>query len=76
MTAHGVPTSQQRSIDDRRSEIIQSALLRLARHGFKGLRVRNIAADAGLHPTTLLHYFPDQEALVTASRDGGQEGAD
>lgn len=36
----------------------------IAERGFEGLRVRDVAAEAGLNHATLLHYFPTKEALI------------
>lgn len=51
---------------DRRAGIVDAAFRRLAQHGFEGLRLRDIAADVGLHHATLLHHLPDKQALVAA----------
>ncbi len=36
----------------------------IAERGFEGLRVRDVAAEAGINHATLLHYFPTKEALI------------
>lgn len=49
---------------DRRDAIVATGLRQLARLGFEGLRIRDVAAEVGMHHATLLHYFPTKEALV------------
>jgi len=36
----------------------------IAEKGFEGLRVRDVAAEAGINHATLLYYFPTKEALI------------
>jgi len=36
----------------------------IAGKGFEGLRVRDVAAEAGINHATLLYYFPTKEALI------------
>ena len=50
--------------NDRRNEIVQIAYRHIAEKGFEGLRVREVAAEAGINHATLLYYFPTKEALI------------
>src|SRR5262249_6359301 len=49
---------------ERRRELIDVAYRHLAERGFEGLRVREVAHEAGVNHATLLHYYPTKEALV------------
>jgi AcrR family transcriptional regulator len=40
------------------------AYRQIASKGFEGLRVREVAAQAGINNATLHHYFPTKEALI------------
>jgi AcrR family transcriptional regulator len=40
------------------------AYRQIAAKGFEGLRVREVAAQAGINNATLHHYFPTKEALI------------
>jgi AcrR family transcriptional regulator len=48
----------------RSQELILAAYQTIAEKGFEGLRVRDVAAQVGINPATLHHYFPTKEALV------------
>jgi AcrR family transcriptional regulator len=49
---------------DRPGAIVRVAYRRLAERGFEGLRVRDVAAEAGINHATLLYYFPSKAALI------------
>jgi AcrR family transcriptional regulator len=49
---------------DRRRELVSIAYRQIAAKGFEGLRVREVAAAAGINHATLHHYFPTKEALI------------
>jgi AcrR family transcriptional regulator len=49
---------------DRRRELVRIAYRQLADKGFEGLRVRDVAAEAGINNATLHYYFPTKEALI------------
>ncbi|MCM6773701.1 TetR/AcrR family transcriptional regulator [Nocardia sp. CDC159] len=49
---------------DRRSEIVWMAFDQLARRGFEGLRLRQIAGDVGIDHSTLHHHFPGKQDIV------------
>jgi AcrR family transcriptional regulator len=51
---------------ERRDALVAAALAVIAREGFEGLRMRGVAADAGLDHSTVHHYFASKEALITA----------
>lgn len=49
---------------DRRDELVRIAYGQIQEKGFEGLRVRDVAAKAGINHATLLYYFPTKEALI------------
>src|SRR5262245_8460001 len=49
---------------DRRKELILIAYDHIAKRGFEGLRVRDVAAEAGINNATLHYYFPTKEDLI------------
>src|SRR5215510_4900308 len=49
---------------DRRKELTQIAYNHIAKKGFEGLRVREVAAEAGINNATLHYYFPTKEDLI------------
>ncbi len=51
---------------DRRQALILAAFHTIAEKGFEGLRVRDVAAQAGINGATLHHYFPTKEDLIRA----------
>jgi AcrR family transcriptional regulator len=54
---------------DRRKELILIAYNHIAKRGFEGLRVRAVAAEAGINNATLHYYFPTKEDLITGVVD-------
>lgn len=49
---------------DRRKELILIAYDHIAKRGFEGLRVRDVAGEAGINNATLHYYFPTKEDLI------------
>lgn len=49
--------------EDLRDEILDSAEMLFAEHGFSGAAVRDIAAGAGCNPALLRYYFGSKESL-------------
>jgi len=54
---------------DRRQALVEAAYRRIAECGFEGLRLRDVAAEVGIDHSTIHHYFPTKQALVTAVVD-------
>ena len=52
--------------EDRKSAILDAAVVRIAALGFEGLRVRDVAQDVGINNATLHHHFATKAALVAA----------
>jgi AcrR family transcriptional regulator len=49
---------------DRRQQILHAAQDLIVKEGLEGFRIREVAERAGMHHASLLHYFPNREALV------------
>ena len=56
----------RRTPEEAKRLIVAAALERLARTGPEGLRLQDIAADAGLSHPSILHHFGSREGLVRA----------
>jgi AcrR family transcriptional regulator len=50
--------------DQRRQDLVQAAYGIIAAEGFEGLRVRDVAARAGVNIATLHYYFHTKEDLI------------
>lgn len=67
MTHHPPPRSGkylERDGDDRRQVILDAAQALIVEAGLEGFRIREVAQRAGMHHASLLHYFPNREALI------------
>src|SRR5690606_34890934 len=51
---------------EKREEILRLALEVLAREGYRGTTIRDVADAVGLSQTGLLHYFGSKDELLTA----------
>ena len=54
---------------DRRAEILRAAARRIARDGVRGLRVNDVADEAGVSPGLLYYHFTDRSGLLGATLD-------
>ena len=54
---------------DRRSQILRAAARRIARDGVRGLRVTDVADEAGVSPGLLYYHFTDRSGLLGATLD-------
>lgn len=54
---------------NRRSQIVRAAYCAIAELGFEGLRMRGIAARAGVDHATLHYYFRGKESLIAGVMD-------
>jgi AcrR family transcriptional regulator len=52
---------------DRRTQLLQATIGVIARRGVRGMRVQEIAADAGVSVPLLYHYFGNREGLLEAA---------
>ena len=49
--------------------MLEAAFRQLVRHGFEGLRIRDVAVEVGINQATLLYHFRDKEELIVALVD-------
>src|SRR3954467_13050865 len=49
---------------DRRQALIEAAFALIAERGFEGLRLRDVAAQAGIDHSTLHHHFATKQDLI------------
>lgn len=54
---------------DRRAAILESARRAFAARGYQGTTVRAVAADAGVDPSLVSHYFGPKEQLFVATME-------
>ena len=64
MTERPPETGDGAAAWERRSVLVRIAYHHIATRGLEGLRVRAVAAEAGINHATLLYYFPTKEALI------------
>ena len=60
---------QSDSAADRRSQILQAAMLCFAKCGFHQTSMHNIADEAGISVGLIYRYFPSKEAVIGALAD-------
>lgn len=56
-----------RKVTDRRAQLLEVTIAVIARRGVRGMRVQEIAKDAGVSVTLLYHYFGSREGLLEAA---------
>src|SRR5688572_12989875 len=61
--APGRPPTKWGDKAQRRVDILDAARTRIADHGYLALKMRDLAADAGVSPATLYSYFATKEEL-------------
>jgi AcrR family transcriptional regulator len=54
----------QRRPDDRPDALMASALKLVEQHGYRRVRLEDIAADAGVSKATVYHYFDNKDDLI------------
>jgi AcrR family transcriptional regulator len=62
-------------VSDRRAAILDAAIAVIARRGVRGLRVEQVAAEAGVATSLLYYYFKNRNGLVRATLDHANERA-
>ena len=67
MTTAGAPRGRRPGAPDTRAAILSAARLRFADHGFARTSVRSVAADAGVDPALVHHYFGTKDELFLAA---------
>lgn len=60
------PNMRKIQAQERRVQILDTALEVFARQGFKGATIQDIANAAGISPGLLYHYFPSKDELLRA----------
>lgn len=58
-----------------RQAVLQAAIDRFGRDGFRATKIADVARDAGVGPTVTYAYFPNKEALFEAALDEDAAGA-
>lgn len=53
--------------NSRRTELLDAAVKNIAKKGARGLRVEEVAREAGVSTALIYHYFPDRSALLQAA---------
>ncbi len=60
---------------DRRQAILDAAIAVIARRGVRGLRVEQVAAEAGVAVSLIYYYFVNRNGLVQATLDHANDRA-
>jgi AcrR family transcriptional regulator len=60
---------------DRKQAILDAAIAVIARRGVRGLRVEQVAAEAGVAVSLIYYYFDNRTGLVRATLDHANERA-
>src|ERR1700724_1806802 len=60
---------------DRRQQLLESALTLFAQKGFDGTTTKEIAAAAGVTEAIIFRHFPNKQALYTAVLDYRHQSA-
>src|ERR1051325_5829206 len=58
------------SIGDRRSQILEAALVCFAKRGFHQTSMHDISAEAGISVGLIYRYFENKEAVISAMAEG------
>ena len=66
---HGTATRCTTKGAQTRQAILEAAIARFGRDGYRATSVADIARDAGVGGTVAYAYFPDKEALFLAALD-------
>ncbi len=66
MSTGGSGSKREQQAEQRRIQLIDTALALFAEHGIEATRVSDIAQTAGVAQGLLYHYFPSKDALLAA----------
>src|SRR5438067_11948430 len=73
MNVHSVsklmPQPHADSVPDRRSQILDAALVCFAKRGFHQTSMHDISAEAGISVGLIYRYFENKEAVISAMAD-------
>ncbi|WP_147918457.1 TetR/AcrR family transcriptional regulator [Ruania zhangjianzhongii] len=61
------PRGHYRKSAERRRRIVTAAAQAFSRDGYRGATIRQIAAEAGMSPSSLLHFFGSKQELLWAT---------
>jgi AcrR family transcriptional regulator len=59
--------ARRKDQETRRTEVAAAATRAIARMGAEGVRVSDVADEAGLSPATVMYYFPTRRELMAAA---------
>jgi len=66
----GVDVGNWRDFSDLQMNVVlRAALTCIARYGYQGCSIRDIAEEAGMNPSSLYHYHPSKQAMLVALLD-------
>ena len=68
-TGHAQEVAERKSSDERRDEIVRATLRLVARKGFAGVTLREVATEVGIVHGLIRHYFATRDELVAAAFD-------
>ena len=74
-TGRSSPAGPDEKRGDRRDAILAAAAHLISMHGVRGLRVEEIAADAGVSPPLLYYHFASRQGLIRAALERASERA-
>ena len=58
---------------DRRTQILEAAVICFAKHGFHQASMHDISAEAGISVSLIYRYFQNKEAVIAAMADRHKE---
>ena len=61
--------AERKTSDERRDDIVRATLRLVARKGFAGVTLREVATEVGVVHGLLRHYFSSRDELVAAAFD-------
>jgi AcrR family transcriptional regulator len=64
---NGSRRGRRKGNPDTKGQILEAARRLFATHGYEGATIRSIAADAGVDPALVMHYFGTKNHLFAAS---------
>src|SRR5436305_1957203 len=64
-----MPQPPQESIPDRRTQILNAAMICFAKRGFHQTSMHDISAEAGISVGLIYRYFENKEAVISAMAD-------
>lgn len=68
-----LPKVSQEYLDDRRSEILDAAIVCFSRDGLHRTTMKDIVRESGLSPGAIYNYFTSKEEIITAIAKRRQE---